>query len=76
MTRITTPEVADLSPSAKLVYLVLEDAGPCSVADLRGRTQLSDRSLRRALDELDDVEVVESRANPRDARSDEYDVVR
>ncbi|WP_435349735.1 ArsR family transcriptional regulator [Haloarchaeobius sp. HRN-SO-5] len=75
MTRITNPTVADLSPAPKLVYLVLAQAGPCSVSDLRGRTQLADRTIRRALERLRDVGVVETRPHPHDQRMVEYQVV-
>jgi len=50
----------ELTPSAKLTYLVLDRAAPrpLTVAQLRERTRLADRTLRRAMADLDDAELV------------------
>lgn len=53
------PTVADLAPSAKLVYLVLQETDrPLSRPELRVRTTLPDRTLRAAVDRLEDEGVV------------------
>lgn len=51
------------TPSAKLTYLVVERAAPraLTVAELRDRTRLSDRTLRRAISDLDDADLIERR---------------
>jgi len=49
---ISDPDVAPLRPSAKLVYIVLDQHGPCSLSELRSRTQLPDTTAREALDDL------------------------
>lgn len=51
--------VEDLPPSRKLVYLVLEEAGPCTQKDVIERTTLAPRTARDALDDLVDHGVVE-----------------
>ncbi|WP_135827318.1 MarR family transcriptional regulator [Halorussus halobius] len=59
--KIDSDAVRDLPPSAKLVYLVLKEAGPLTQQDVIERTLLPDRTARGALDELVDAGVVEKR---------------
>ncbi|MDS0220870.1 MarR family winged helix-turn-helix transcriptional regulator [Haloarcula sp. S1AR25-5A] len=65
------PTVADCSPSAKLVYLVLSEDAPMTHAQLRSRTALSSTTLRSALDPLEEIGLVETRP-AEDARSRVY----
>ncbi|MFB6162694.1 MAG: MarR family transcriptional regulator [Halococcoides sp.] len=58
----------DLPPSAKLVAKVLDADGPLSKAELVEQSLLPDRTVRYALDRLEDIEMVESRRDVRDAR--------
>lgn len=53
-------QLHELTPSAKLTYLVVDRAAPqrLTVAQLRERTRLADRTLRRAIADLDDAELV------------------
>lgn len=68
-----SPAVADSSPSAKLVYLVLSKEAPITHAQLRSRTTLSSTTLRSALDRLEEIGLVETRP-AEDARSRVYTV--
>ncbi|WP_435349542.1 hypothetical protein [Haloarchaeobius sp. HRN-SO-5] len=75
MTELIPPLLADVSSTAKLLYVVLEETGPCSMSDLRQQTAgCSDQSLRRALEELRDIGAVETRPHPRDGRKSRYDL--
>mgnify|MGYP000389055352 CR=1 FL=1 len=69
---ISDPDVAPLRPSAKLVYLVLDGHGPCSLSEIRARTQLPDTTAREALADLQDRGVVDKRAVLGDARCRQY----
>lgn len=53
----------ELTPSAKLTYLVVDRAAPRSltVAQLCERTRLADRTLRRAIADLDEAELIDRR---------------
>lgn len=73
MSSTLPPELADLSVSAKFVYRELQTAGPCSQAELRARTLLPDRTVRRALDDLEGEKVVEKFPSG-DGRAPLYDI--
>lgn len=63
------PDVESLQPAARFVYRELVDAGhPLDYDDLRDRTGLSDRGVRRAVEELEDVDRATRRPAPSDPR--------
>ncbi|MEF8773872.1 MAG: helix-turn-helix domain-containing protein [Halobacteriales archaeon] len=62
----------DLPPSAKLVAKVLEIQAPLSQGELAEESLLPDRTVRYALNRLQDVDLVESRHSFRDARKQVY----
>jgi DNA-binding MarR family transcriptional regulator len=62
----------DLPPSAKLVAKVLEIDSPLSQSGLADETLLPDRTVRYALNRLDDAGLVESRYSFDDARKRVY----
>jgi thiosulfate/3-mercaptopyruvate sulfurtransferase len=64
--------LADLPPSAKLVYKVLEYRGRLSQQRLIEETRLSSRTLRYALTQLEEADLIESRAALYDARQTCY----
>jgi DNA-binding MarR family transcriptional regulator len=64
--------LADLPPSAKLVAKVLEYDGPLTQRELSDETLLPTRTVRYALNRLDDAGVVESRVSFTDARKRIY----
>ncbi|MCW8173058.1 ArsR family transcriptional regulator [Natrialba swarupiae] len=61
----------DLPPSAKLVAKVLEADSPLA-GQLAEESLLPDRTVRYALNRLEDVELVGSRYSFRDARKQVY----
>jgi DNA-binding MarR family transcriptional regulator len=62
----------DLPPSAKLVAKVLETDSPLSQGQLAEESLLPDRTVRYALNRLEDVGLIGSRYSFRDARKQVY----
>jgi Bacterial regulatory proteins, gntR family. len=62
----------DLPPSAKLVAKVLEIDDPLSQGELAEESLLPDRTVRYALNRLEETSLVESRYSFRDARKQVY----
>jgi DNA-binding MarR family transcriptional regulator len=75
-TPLQNPEVRErlreLPPSAKLVAKVLEDDAPLSQGQLAEESLLPDRTVRYALNRLEQADLVESRYSFRDARKQVY----
>jgi predicted transcriptional regulator len=67
-------EIADLPPSAKLVYKVLEYNGPLTQKGIVEESMLSARTVRYALERLDEVGVVEEDVYFADARQNLYEI--
>lgn len=65
-------QIDDLPPSAKLVVWVLEAEGELTQQGLMEETRLHQRTLRYALDRLEEEHLVDSRPNPSDARQSLY----
>ena len=62
----------ELPPSAKLVAKVLESDAPLSQGQLADESLLPDRTVRYALNRLEDVWIVGSRYSFQDARKQVY----
>jgi len=62
----------ELPPSAKLVAKVLEGDAPLSQGQLADESLLPDRTVRYALNRLEDAEIVGSRYSFKDARKQVY----
>jgi DNA-binding MarR family transcriptional regulator len=62
----------DLPPSAKLVAKVLEIESPLSQGQVAEESLLPDRTVRYALNRLEDEELVNSRYSFQDARKQVY----
>jgi len=62
----------ELPPSAKLVAKVLEGDSPLSQGQLAEESLLPDRTVRYALNRLEDAEIIGSRYSFRDARKQVY----
>lgn len=62
----------ELPPSAKLVAKVLESEAPLSQGQLADESLLPDRTVRYALNRLEEVDLVSSRYSFRDARKQVY----
>ena len=64
--------IADLSPSAKLVYKVLEYEGELTQEEIATESRLCARTVRYALGKLEDGDLVASRVCLDDARQSKY----
>ncbi|MFB6113856.1 MAG: MarR family transcriptional regulator [Halodesulfurarchaeum sp.] len=64
----------DLPPSAKLVFKVLEYDGPLTQKGIVEESKLSARTVRYALDRLEDCDLVDERVHFKDARQHLYEV--
>ncbi|MDS0281098.1 MarR family transcriptional regulator [Haloarcula onubensis] len=62
----------ELPPSAKLVAKVLEDDAPLSQGQLAETSLLPDRTVRYALNRLEESDLVDSRYSFTDARKQVY----
>jgi DNA-binding MarR family transcriptional regulator len=62
----------ELPPSAKLVAKVLEGDAPLSQGELAEESLLPDRTVRYALNRLEESELVSSRYSFKDARKQVY----
>lgn len=64
--------LADLPPSAKLVFVVLEHEGPLTQKRLVEETRLSSRTVRYALGRLNEINAVSEQISFIDARQTLY----
>ncbi len=67
-------ELSDLPPSAKLVYKVLEYNGPMTQKDIVEESMLSARTVRYALERLEDIDIVSEDVYFADARQNLYEI--
>ena len=67
--------IADLPPSAKLVYKVLEYNGPLTQKGIVEESMLSARTVRYALERLEEVGTVDEDVYFADARQNLYEIV-
>ena len=68
----TGDDVSELSPSAKLVYKVLEYEGELTQSALATETRLCPRTVRYALSKLEAQALVDRRVHLEDARQSVY----
>jgi len=66
--------IADLPPSAKLVYKVLEYNGPLTQKGIVEESMLSARTVRYALERLEGVGAVDEDVYFADARQNLYEI--
>ncbi len=66
----------ELPPSAKLVARVLETDGPLPQGELAAESLLPERTVRYALNRLEDRGLVEARYSLTDARKQVYSLTR
>lgn len=64
--------MTDQSPSAKLVYTVLKHQGPQTQKQLIDETRLAPRTVRYALTDLSDADLITESVYLPDARQDLY----
>lgn len=62
----------DLSPSAKLVYKVLEHNGELTQQEIAERSRLSPRTVRYALSGLEEIDAIAVRPDLSDPRKKRY----
>ncbi|MFB6151915.1 MAG: ArsR family transcriptional regulator [Haloarculaceae archaeon] len=74
MAKTDGEDLSDLPPSAKLVYKVLEYDGPLTQKGIVEESMLSARTVRYALERLDDIGVVEENVYFADARQNLYEL--
>ena len=74
MTESDEGEIADLPPSAKLVYKVLEYDGPLTQKGIVEESMLSARTVRYALERLDEIGVITEDVYFADARQNLYEL--
>ncbi|MFC7176253.1 ArsR family transcriptional regulator [Halosegnis marinus] len=67
--------IGDLPPSAKLVYKVLEYQGSMTQKGIVEESMLSARTVRYALERLEDIDIVEEDVYFADARQNLYEIV-
>ena len=65
-------DIYDLPPSAKLVFKMLHYKGGLTQKQLTEETQLAPRTVRYAIQRLDELGLVTSEISLRDARQDIY----
>ncbi|WP_254829662.1 MarR family transcriptional regulator [Haloglomus salinum] len=68
-------ELSDLPPSAKLVFKVLEYNGPMTQKGIVEESMLSARTVRYALERLEEIDTVEEDVYFADARQNLYEIV-
>jgi len=74
MTESDGEDIADLPPSAKLVYKVLEYNGPLTQKGIVEESMLSARTVRYALERLDEIGVITEDVYFADARQNLYEL--
>jgi len=67
-------KLEDLPPSAKLVYKVLEYNSGLTQKELREETRLSQRTVRDALDRLEERNAIEKNLYVPDGRQNLYEI--
>jgi predicted transcriptional regulator len=70
----TDEELEDLPPSAKLVFKVLEYDGPLTQKQIVQESMLSARTVRYALERLQDIGIVDEDVYFADARQSLYEL--
>jgi predicted transcriptional regulator len=74
MSTTADEELGDLPPSAKLVYKVLDYNGPLTQKKIVEESMLSARTVRYALERLDEIGVVAEDVYFADARQNLYEI--
>lgn len=70
--RIENDDVADLPPSAKLVYYHLQSDAPSTQQEIADATALPIRTVRGALEQLAEADAIASEPNYNDLRQKLY----
>lgn len=70
--QIEQPCVASKTPSAKLIYLILQHKGRLTKSELLEKTMLSRSTVHTGIDQLLSCEVIEKQTRLQDARERVY----
>lgn len=70
--RLVPAEIADLSATARLAYVALDEYGALSHQDLHAHTRASRNSVTQAVTDLKEAGVVLERPDPDDGRRQRY----
>ena len=74
MTESDGEGIGDLPPSAKLVFKVLQYDGPLTQKQIVQESMLSARTVRYALERLEDIDIVTEDVYFADARQNLYEI--
>ena len=74
MTESDGEDITDLPPSAKLVFKVLEYQGPLTQKGIVEESMLSARTVRYALERLEEIDIVKEDVYFADARQNLYEL--
>lgn len=74
MSRSVSDSIKELPPSAKLVFKVLEWEGPLTQQQLAEESMLAERTVRYALDRLDEIDMIHEEIYFADARQQLYEL--
>ncbi|WP_458185176.1 winged helix-turn-helix transcriptional regulator [Haladaptatus sp. NG-WS-4] len=74
MSKTEREQIGDLPPSAKLVFKVLEYKGALTQKQIVDESMLSARTVRYALERLEEIGVVEEDIYFADARQNLYEI--
>jgi len=74
MAESNAEDISDLPPSAKLVFKVLEYNGPMTQKGIVQESMLSARTVRYALERLENIDVVVEDVYFADARQNLYEI--
>lgn len=73
MADVSEEVLANLPPSAKLVYFVLRQNGPMTQKGLADESLLPPRTVRYAIKRLEEIDVITERIHIKDARQTIYE---
>ena len=74
MSVVMSDTIEELPPSAKLVFKVLEWEGPLTQQQIVEEPMLSNRTVRYALNQLDEIEILREEIYFPDARQQLYEL--
>jgi transcriptional antiterminator len=75
MSDIANQQLLDLPPSAKLIFRALQEEEPLTQKQIAKETQLSPRTVRSSLGQLEEIEAVDERSYFMDNRQKVYKIV-
>ena len=74
MSDIVDPQLLDLPPSAKLIFRALQEKEPLTQKQIAEETQLSSRTVRSSLGQLEEIEAINEQSYFMDNRQKIYKI--